>query len=293
MVKIGLFQRWIRRALSLAIFMSGTAWLLERRAIKCVRILLYHKIRDRPDDALCIGVEDFDRQMAYLARHYRLVSLDDMMAAFLSGRQLPPRSVVVTFDDGYADNCTHALPILKKYGVPATIFVVHDYIGTTRTYPWDDGTEDHALSWNQISDMQAQGISFGCHTLSHPLLNDIPLEEAYREIHESKARLERRLGPIRHFAYPRGESRDFSVAVKALVAKEGFVAACSTIPGTNTPDSDRYALRRTVVEPVDASPFQFRLLMMGGTDLILGLFRHGWTSFWRTGVSVRLTETRT
>jgi peptidoglycan/xylan/chitin deacetylase (PgdA/CDA1 family) len=238
-------------------------------------------------------VEDFDRQMAYLVQHCRLVSLDDMMAAFRSGRQLPLRSVVVTFDDGYADNYTHAFPILRKYGVPAAIFVVHDYIATTRRYPWDDGTEDHALSWDQIFEMQAEGITFGCHTLSHPLLNDIRPEDAFREIHESKVRLEQRLGLIRYFAYPRGERRDFSAAIKSIVAKEGFVAACSTIPGTNRSDGDWYELRRTVVEPIDASPFQFRLLMMGVTDVILGLFRHGWASSWLTAVSGRATEIRT
>ncbi len=293
MVRIGRVQRWVRKTLGLGVFISGIAWLLERRANQGVRILLYHKIADRPEDALCIGVEDFDRQMAYLAQHWRLVSLDEMMVAFRSGRQLPPRSVVVTFDDGYADNYTHAFPILRKYRVPATIFVVHDYIDTTRHYPWDDESEDHALTWAQIFDMQCHGISFGCHTLSHPLLNDIQIEEAFQEIHESKARLERRIGAMRYFAYPRGERRDFSAPIKSIVAKEGFLAACSTIPGTNMPNSDWYELRRTVVEPVDASPFQFRLLMMGVTDLILGLFRHGWASSRLPGVSHRCTETRT
>jgi peptidoglycan/xylan/chitin deacetylase (PgdA/CDA1 family) len=280
MVRVHRFQRWIRRILSLALFITGAAWLFNRRSQRRVRILLYHKVNDRHEDALSIAVSDFEAQMVFLSRYYRLTSLDDMMAAFLAGKRLPSRSVVVTFDDGYEDNYTQALPILVKYGIPATVFLVHDYVNTDRTYPWDGETMDHALTWDQIAHMQTRGVTFGCHTLSHPLLSQIPHEQVGHEIRESKQRLERFVGPMRFFAYPRGERRDFSEEIKAIVKKEGFLAACSTIPGTNDLDSDWFELRRTAVEPVDASHVGFRLLMMGVTDVVLGLFRHGWAKEW-------------
>ncbi len=80
------------------------------------------------DPGLAVAPEDFDRQCAYLARHYRVVSLDDMVAAFSGGPPLPPRAVALTFDDGYLDNHSHALPILARHGLTATFYVTTDCI---------------------------------------------------------------------------------------------------------------------------------------------------------------------
>lgn len=102
------------------------------------QILVYHRVLPSRDPFAIAPVTSayFDRQMGILRRHFRPISLETLMGEIDAG-EVAPRSVCVTFDDGYADNYQHAFPILKKHGVPATIFLATDFIGTT-SMPWHD-----------------------------------------------------------------------------------------------------------------------------------------------------------
>jgi peptidoglycan/xylan/chitin deacetylase (PgdA/CDA1 family) len=104
------------------------------------RVLLYHRVvGDDVDPALrpllagAVGRREFRTQMHYLARHYRVVPLAELIAR----RHEPDNRVAITFVDGYADNLWHALPVLKELGLPATVFAVADYVGTDRRFWWD------------------------------------------------------------------------------------------------------------------------------------------------------------
>ena len=121
------------------------------------------------------------------------------------------------------------------------------------------------LDWREVKEMQAQGMEFGSHTLTHPMLSQVPHDVARREIGESRRMLEDRLGTgIPFFCYPRG---DFNGAVKRMVRDEGYRAACSTLPGLNDRRTDLFGLRRTYISRHD-SPRSSRKKMAGAYDLL-------------------------
>ena len=108
------------------------------------RILLYHRVLPREQlwrtcssPHIVVAANDFDRQMALLARHAVPMPLARIVEHVREGRQLPPGAAAVTFDDGWADNLTHALPILARHGIPATVFPATDFIGTDRVF-WQE-----------------------------------------------------------------------------------------------------------------------------------------------------------
>ena len=110
-----------------------------RRKLKGVVILMYHRLNDLPDYAYPIVVKpyNFAQHMEVIRKHYRPMRLLDLTDA-IARRSLPDRGVVITFDDGYIDNFTKALPILEEYRIPATIFVLAGNIDTNKEFWWDE-----------------------------------------------------------------------------------------------------------------------------------------------------------
>lgn len=101
-----------------------------------VPILMYHRVHPEPYE-LCISPAQFEAQMRFLREAFQPVSLTRLVWHLKKGESLPDRAVVVTFDDGYLDNYTHALPLLLAYGIPATFFVASGHIEETRSFWWD------------------------------------------------------------------------------------------------------------------------------------------------------------
>lgn len=211
-------------------------------------ILMYHKVNPDPRSGglgLRVPPERFEEQMRYLRDHgYSVVSMDDVAAFLKAERNLPPKPVVITFDDGYRDNYLYAFPILKKYGYTATIYLVAHAVGRYNFFDADRGVQprNEMLTWAEIKVMHAQGITFGAHTLDHPSLAHVSLREARRQIFGSKKLLEKKLGwRIDHFSYPYGH---FNPQVAALVAAAGFRTAVTALPGVNYPGDNPFVLRR-------------------------------------------------
>jgi peptidoglycan/xylan/chitin deacetylase (PgdA/CDA1 family) len=231
-----------------------------------VRILYYHSIGDTPVRS-SVSPGAFEAQIGHLVRAgYALLSLSEATARLASRAPLSPRSVVITLDDGFRDNYEHAFPILARFGVRATVFLTVSYIGTDRL-PTLTRTEfmPQPLSWEQVKEMHAQGIEFGSHTLTHPMLSQVSPDVARREIAESRRQIEDRLGvPARFFCYPRG---DYNAAVKRMVKEEGYAAACTTRPGVSGWRTDPYELRRTYVSRQD-TPGEFAKKVDGAYDLL-------------------------
>jgi peptidoglycan/xylan/chitin deacetylase (PgdA/CDA1 family) len=248
--------------------------------------------------------------MTYLRKHYRVVSLDEVLREMSEPNGTDP-GVAVTFDDGYADLYQHAFPVLRRYAIPATIFLTvgaietgeiawydrvfvafqvasgtelalptnppHivtlgtpeerlraaiDFISLMRELPAAErrascaklesmvvlprkSTENRMLNWMQIRQMQTAGISFGAHTMTHPVVSRLTEEELYWELGQSKRILEERLQrPILDFAFPFGKNDECGDASASCLARLGFRSAVTTIEGLNRPTTNPFDLRR-------------------------------------------------
>lgn len=195
-------------------------------------ILAYHSISQRRQDSLAVRPADFEAHLRWFRDHgYQSHTLAQFVNGACDGAR---RVVLVTFDDGYADNYTLAFPILKRYGFVATIFLVSDYVDTDRTFTWDlhkidDGHDVDlykTLTWTQVQEMAAYGIDFGSHTCTHPELTTVIPTQASDELIRSRKDLQRRLGnEIVSFSYPRGA---LNPRIVGLVESSGYRCAVVT-----------------------------------------------------------------
>jgi peptidoglycan/xylan/chitin deacetylase (PgdA/CDA1 family) len=187
-----------------------------------VPILLYHYIRypipgDRQGFGLSVPPPMFHQQMEYLAANgFHVISLHDAVQAVLGRQRLPARPVVLTFDDGYADFFTAAVPELRSWGFTATSFVITGRIG------WAS-----YMTWSQIHGADAMGFTIGAHTVHHAMLTSLAPTQARWEMQQSRDTLATELGhPIQDFAYPYGSFNDSDMA---MARELGFECAVSTI----------------------------------------------------------------
>jgi peptidoglycan/xylan/chitin deacetylase (PgdA/CDA1 family) len=196
-------------------------------AINWLPVLMYHRVVEKVGCAdpyhINILAADFDAQMAYLKeRGYESISLDKVPIA-ISGQSTWRRPVAISFDDGYLDNYTHALPILQKYGLVATIMLVSNCVGGSNL--WDAGKFAAAplLPTEKVREMARCGIHFGAHTDTHPSLSEVSIARAREELKRCKDKLEQMLGhEVTTLAYPYGRStRD----VWHTAAELGYAAA--------------------------------------------------------------------
>jgi peptidoglycan/xylan/chitin deacetylase (PgdA/CDA1 family) len=216
-----------------------------------VPILMYHSISRQagPRFRECVvSPERFAEQMAYLARGgYTPVTVSQLVRARSAGDSgLPDRPVVLTFDDGYADFYTEALPVLRKHGFAATLYVATGFVGGTSRWLRREGETRRAmLNWSQLTELRDSGIECGAHTQTHPHLDTLPPAEARAEIQRSKSMLEDRLGQaVSSFAYPFGH---FDRRVRELVQAAGFSSACAVTPRLSPTADDPFALPRVMV----------------------------------------------
>jgi peptidoglycan/xylan/chitin deacetylase (PgdA/CDA1 family) len=213
-------------------------------AYQTVPILAYHRFGPGAG-RMVVSTAQFAAQLDWLARNgYRVIPLRDL-AGYLAGRQpLPKRSVVITIDDGYASAHRHALPLLRKYGFPATVFVYTDFVG---------GGGD-SLSWSQLQELAASGlVDIQAHSKSHRNLLERGAAESdqqYRQVLEQEVRaprevLERRLPvQVRHYAFPYGDANEL---VLDLLARQRYELAVTVNPGGNPFFAQPLMLRRTMI----------------------------------------------
>jgi peptidoglycan/xylan/chitin deacetylase (PgdA/CDA1 family) len=137
------FRSLPKRAVARAVVWSGWSVIHRAATPAPLRILTYHRVlplheaKRYPFHGMVVARDVFDCQIAHLARHYKLLPLEEALDRFRS-RTLPHRAAVITFDDGYRDNYEHAFPILKRYGAPATLFLVTDILDRRERLWWDE-----------------------------------------------------------------------------------------------------------------------------------------------------------
>lgn len=287
-----MMKRAVREVFHAGGGLAAARWLKRRR----LRILMYHRFGDR---------ESIARQCAHIRAHYTPVSLTQV-AGWLASGGWPDNALVVTVDDGYRDFYQVAYPVFREYGIPATVYLVSDFLDgrqwlwvdrvrwsylnsakalgsreerlkTARTaieaaklkpnaerLAWIDALpgelgvrppeqappEYAAMRWDEVRDAAGNGMEFGAHTVSHPILAHVDRAQLRAEIEGSKRRLEEELGrTVEHFCYPNGSASDFTTEAVDVVRACGFQTATTTTIGLVSPGDDAWRLRRIGVEP--------------------------------------------
>lgn len=214
-----------------------------------IPILLYHSVGRTTASAYrrwCIDPELFAEHVdALVAQGYDWLTVSGLVDAVEAGA-LPPRPLVVTFDDGRADFVEHAVPVLARHAVPSTMYVVSGHVGATSSWLGIDGEDDQPMmSWPELGAVVEAGHEVGAHSRTHPELDLLDEDRATAEIAGSRRELEDGLGnAVRSFAYPHGYHSRRTVA--ATVAA-GFDSACAVADRWSWPDEHRFALSRLVV----------------------------------------------
>ena len=291
---------FIRKVINFLKFPETYMSFRKRIVNKHIIIFAYHRVYPGKDNLYVKNVypEEFEKQIKYLKKNFKIYTLEQLINLLSTDKidnGTKENIAVITFDDGYKDNHIYAYPILKKYQVPATIFLVSGHIGKDELFWWDkigyiisnsqqssinipnfgdfslmdnqkkfhciffllsrfkkvsnqlkneymknlqkicgvtipSGlAEKIILSWDEIREMKDNGISFGAHTLNHPNLASLDLNEAEKEILHSKKMIEERLKTdITLFAYPYGSKSDYNSEIIELIKKTGFKCACTS-----------------------------------------------------------------
>lgn len=233
-------------------------------------VLMYHSISDDPEAGrsayykVCTSPRRFAEQMRWLADWgYRGVTLTQGLEA-LRGRAAGSdgagaRPVAITFDDGFRDFRTAALPILQQHGFSATMYLPTAFIGEDRSA---SGRADRrsfnsreCLTWPEVRLLEAAGIEFGSHTVSHPRLIELDWPVIEAELRDSKAILEHNLGhPVRSFAYPYGypsTNRAFTARFKQTLRTLGYETCVTTEIGLVRPADEPLELKRLPANSAD------------------------------------------
>lgn len=225
-----------------------------------VPVIQYHKIDYPGRDIRVRGgftpPARFAKQMAYLKKQGSVFYFaSELMEYFRERGTFPPNGITVTFDDGWKDNYTNAFPVLRRFGIKATIFLVPSCIDQMSAKAQAEGEGPRAhLSREEILEMSKHGIEFGSHTMNHKLLHQSSPQEVKFEVEESKGQIEGLLQkPCKVFAYPAGY---FSEVAQRLIENAGYIAAFSTVHGP-TERLDLYALNRVEIFRRDRFLFQF------------------------------------
>ncbi len=207
-------------------------------------ILCYHSVQPGWDSPLAVDPLDFARQCRWLTRTRRVVPLDTAVTRLDRRGRLPRGTAALTFDDGFAGLYEHALPVLQRLGLPATVFLVAATV-TSQGHPvdWVDtpGTQPlHTLSREQILDMQDRGVRFDSHSYAHHDLTRLGFAECVEDLRTSRELLADLLGrPVRLLAYPRGRH---DAQVRAAAEKAGYSHAFGLPERSEQPG--RYAVPR-------------------------------------------------
>jgi len=207
-----------------------------------VPVLMYHYVDDEPPpagpyaDGLTVRTPDFVEELEYLAENgYQAVRLSDVYLAMAGLKELPAKSVALTFDDGGLDNYTVAFPLLKQYGFTATFFVITKTVG-----------RNGQMSWEQLQEMVAAGMSVQSHSVSHPDLRGVSDEKLRSELVDSRQAITEAVGePGYAFCYPSGACDE---RVVEAVRSAGYVMAVVTDKGEVLNPGAIFEIRRGRVQ---------------------------------------------
>ncbi|MBO4780329.1 MAG: polysaccharide deacetylase family protein [Selenomonadaceae bacterium] len=216
-------------------------------------ILEYHQVTDDPLDpdfeVYNVPPNEFAAQLDYLqAEGYTTITLQNFMRVVHGKGTLPEKPIILTFDDGYADNYSTMLPILEAHGMTAIVYVITNEVGKAGY-----------LTFDELKDMQRRGLEIGSHTSDHLPLTSLDKLTQRRQIRESKTFLEwSGLQTIYSLSYPNGA---FNSAVEEILREENYLTAVTGEAGLNTLTTNPYELYRVHIRKphFGLTEFKFRL----------------------------------
>lgn len=226
---------------SLRAFVWKVLWALSHFVPRTPRmtVLFYHSISDS-SDFFAVAPAEFDRQMQYLKKYFDVVPLARAFA-HAGGERVIRDSVAVTLDDGYEDAAEHALPVLRRYGIPATVFVLPGSPDRKEL-----GNDHPLLMLEDLIRIDDPLIDIGSHALSHKKLTKIPLPEAVFEMKESRRLIEESCGSVvEYLAYPKGSCNP---AVMRGAKEAGYCGAVGVAERGVRAGDDIFALPRVQVD---------------------------------------------
>ncbi len=216
-----------------------------------VMVLYYHRIADDAANSWTLSNGEFERQINWLARRFEFVSLKEAQQRIESPSNHQP-AVSITFDDGYAENCESALPLLIRRGIPCTYFVTVENVLSGECFPHDLAMGNHFLPNNleQLQQLAASGIEIGSHTRTHADLGAVTdPDKLYDELVQATADLEAALDrPVRYFAFPFGLHANLNCEAFRMAHEMGLAGVCSAYGGYNFAGDDTFHLQRIGAE---------------------------------------------
>lgn len=200
-----------------------------------IAVLYYHSVQDMPGSSAVVSPIQFAEQMQYLADNgYRPLTMAEFSDIMEGKAAAPDKPVLLTFDDGYVDNHSTVMPLLKKLGFPATVFMSPGVMDDKRF-----------ITWEQAKDLRDNGWDVLPHGMTHPYLTKLTPEEQAVEILEARKQIEEQLGVTADvFCYPYGQ---YNNATLKILADNGFRYAFTIEQGKTTPDQHPYKLTRVFV----------------------------------------------
>ncbi|MCJ7689842.1 MAG: polysaccharide deacetylase family protein [Clostridiaceae bacterium] len=201
-----------------------------------VPILMYHSVGNTNENELIISPALLKQEMQWLKDNgYATITLDDLHNYFINNKPIPKKSVVLTFDDGYADNYTNMYPIMKEFRFSATVFIITNTVDKDANY----------LTSAQLKEMNANGIDIESHTAHHDLLGTMSYEKQLKILKDSKAFLENLLNKkINYISYPEGS---YNTSTPKAAKDAGYIMGITTDGRWSSKKDGMYKLERVYI----------------------------------------------
>ncbi|WP_251861634.1 polysaccharide deacetylase family protein [Clostridium sp. Marseille-Q2269] len=203
---------------------------------KSIPVLMYHSIDYEKGNELRLPKEQFREQMKYLKDNgYTTLTLHELYSFLDKNKPVPEKSIVITLDDGYVDNYTNAYPILKEFGLKATVFAITSNIDKDK----------RSITSKQIKEMDDAGVQIASHTYNHDKLDDLSYEKQVQTMKRAKDDLEKILNhKVEYIAYPYGKWNEESIKAAKYV---GYKMAVTTQGGWTNKQNGMYTLKRVYI----------------------------------------------
>lgn len=247
--------RRVKAAIGWLAFRTG----LHRRLLKNrALIVLFHRVDDAyAGNPISCTRAEFEQYCRFFGRHFDVVSLSDLVERVRNRRDLSGK-LVITFDDGYADN-VEAGRVLREMGLPACFYIATGFIGTDVDGWWDveQGLGSKWMTWDDVRQLAAWGFELGAHTENHVDLGEVSGSAATSEVEGSKLTLERELkSEVLHFSFPFGRKENITADNLRMIEAAGFESCTSAFGGAVDHGSNVFDLQRVPVSPWHISPWQ-------------------------------------